>query len=77
MACRSKASQLSAAKSFGGEPLALRPAAGCQQLPGEVAGDIAAGGAFQAELAGPLVALPGVVQGVAVPAGQPQREGQG
>ena len=77
MACRSWASQLSAAKSIGGEPLALRPAAGRQQLPGEIVGDIATGGVFQAELAGPLVALPSVVQGVAVPAGQPQREGQG
>ena len=57
-----------------GEPLTLRPLAGRQQLPGEVVGDIAAGGVFEAELVGPLVAVPRVGQGVAVAAGPRQRE---
>jgi hypothetical protein len=55
-------------QEVGGEPLTLRPVAGRQQLPGEIVGDIATDGVFEAELAGPPVALPGVVQGVAVPA---------
>ena len=61
-------------QEVGGEPLTLRPVAGCQQLPGEVVGDIAAGGVFEAELVGPLVAVPRVGQGVAVAAGPRQRE---
>jgi hypothetical protein len=64
-------------QQFLGKPLALGPATGVQKAVGEGVGDEASHGAFQAEFAGALVALPGFLLDVALPADQFEREGNG
>ena len=55
-----------------GELCAFVPATGDQQNHGKAGGDSAAHTMFQAELAGPLVALSGILEGVPFAAGQRQ-----
>src|SRR5215211_492780 len=62
-------------KQFPSELLARCPAASVQEAEGELVGEEAAGGAFQTEVAGALVALLGFRQGVAFSAGQLEDEG--
>jgi hypothetical protein len=62
-----------AGEQLTGKPFAFCPAAKVQQAVGNIDGDIAAHGVFQAEFTGALVALLGILKGLALPAKQPQR----
>ena len=63
-----------AGEQLPGELFALCPAAKDQQADSDIDGNKAAHGTFQAEFTGTLVALLGILQGLALSAEQPQRE---
>jgi hypothetical protein len=68
-----EASPAVASEQLAGKPFALRPAAKVQQAVGDIDGDVAAHGTLKAEFTGPLVALLGLLKGLALPAKHAQR----